>query len=308
MKSEKILVIGACGQIGTELTITLREKHGWQNVIAADLKLASEDLQQRGPYVRIDVLNKVMTSRIIARAGITQIYHLAAMLSASGERTPEKAWDINMQGLLNVLDAARQSKIPKIFWPSSIAVFDKTGAINPSTVYGISKAAGEYWCQYYFEKYGMDIRSLRYPGLISSTAMPGGGTTDYAVEIFHEAVQSGCYQCFLSEETRLPMLYMPDAIRATLELMDAPKEKITIRKAYSLGGMSFTPGELASEISNHIPELSVSYTPDFRQAIAENWPNHIDDHRARYDWNWKPKYDLKTMTSDMLQNLALPVL
>ncbi|PWK78370.1 nucleoside-diphosphate-sugar epimerase [Mucilaginibacter oryzae] len=309
---KSILVIGALGQIGTELTAALRLKYGVDAVTASDRHPVNEKTSYVSPYVQLNVLDKAALQALVQEKEITHIYHLAAVLSATGEQNPLMAWDINMQGLLNVLEVAREEKLEQIFWPSSIAVFGpdapkadcpQDGVTNPSTVYGISKIAGEQWCRYYFEKYGLDVRSVRYPGLISYSAPPGGGTTDYAVAIFHEAIKTGSYECFLAEDTRLPMLYMDDAIRATLELMDAPAEHISIRTSYNLSGLSFSAAELAAEIQKHIPELKVSYQPDSRQAIADSWPQSIDDTVARNDWGWKPKFDVGLMTEDMLLNL-----
>lgn len=316
MVKEKILVIGASGQIGVELTLALRKIYGASNVIASDLREQNELLQGTGPYVSLDVMNKEMLHVQVIRQGVTQIYLLAAILSATGEKNPNLAWHLNMQGLLNVLDIAKEEKLSKVYWPSSIAVFGPTSPkkncpqqtiIEPTTVYGISKYAGEFWCNYFFIKYGVDVRSLRYPGLISYKSAPGGGTTDYAIEIFQEAVEEKNYNSFLEKDTYLPMMYMPDAIRATIELMEAPKEKITTRTSYNISGMSFSPQEIASEIKKHIPEFIISYSPDYRQAIANSWPQSIDDSVARKDWGWKPEYDLPAMTKDMLENLGVTV-
>jgi nucleoside-diphosphate-sugar epimerase len=313
MAKEKILVIGASGQIGVELTLALRKIYGASNVIASDLREQNELLQGTGPYVSLDVMNKEMLHVQVIRQGVTQIYLLAAILSATGEKNPNLAWHLNMQGLLNVLDIAREEKLSKVYWPSSIAVFGPTSPkkdcpqqtiIEPITVYGISKYAGEFWCNYFFHKYGVDVRSLRYPGLISYKSAPGGGTTDYAVEIFYEALEEGKYNCFLEKDTYLPMMYMPDAIRATIELMEAPKEKISVRTSYNLSGMSFSPKEIGAEIKQHIPAFNISYAPDYRQDIANSWPQSIDDSVARNDWGWKPEYDLSRMTTDMLDNLG----
>lgn len=310
---EKILVIGASGQIGVELTLALRKIYGGVNVIAADLREENELLKGSGPYVSLDIMNKEMLHVLVLRQNITQIYLLAAILSATGEKNPNLAWHLNMQGLLNVLDIAREENLHKIYWPSSIAVFGPTSPkqncpqqtiIEPTTVYGISKYAGEFWCNYYFQRYGVDVRSLRYPGLISYKSAPGGGTTDYAVEIYHDALEEKQYECFLSEDTYLPMMYMPDAIRATIELMEAPKEKINVRTSYNLSAISFSPKEIAASIKKHIPEFAISYKPDSRQAIADSWPQSIDDSVARKDWGWKPEFDLDAMTADMLKNLA----
>jgi nucleoside-diphosphate-sugar epimerase len=309
---EKILVIGASGQIGVELTLALRKLYGAANVIASDLREENELLHGTGPYVSMDVMNKEMLHVQVIRQGVTQIYLLAAILSATGEKNPNLAWHLNMQGLLNVLDIAREEKLSKVYWPSSIAVFGPTSPkkqcpqktiIEPTTVYGISKYAGEFWCNYFFNKYGVDVRSLRYPGLISYKSAPGGGTTDYAIEIFYEALQEKHYNCFLEKDTYLPMMYMPDAIRATIELMEAPSEKITTRTSYNIAAMSFSPEEIAAAIKKHIPGFSISYAPDYRQAIANSWPQSIDDSVAQNDWGWKPEFDLAGMTKDMLENL-----
>jgi nucleoside-diphosphate-sugar epimerase len=312
MKQEKILVIGASGQIGVELTLALRKIYGTSNVIASDLREENELLHGTGPYVSLDVMNKEMLHVQVIRQGITQIYLLAAILSATGEKNPGLAWHLNMQGLLNVLDIAKEEKLSKVYWPSSIAVFGPTSPkencpqktiIEPTTVYGISKYAGEFWCNYYFSKYSVDVRSLRYPGLISYKSAPGGGTTDYAVEIFYDALQEKHYDCFLEKDTYLPMMYMPDAIRATIELMEAPSEKIKTRTSYNVSAMSFSPEEIAAEIKKHLPEFSITYAPDYRQTIANSWPRSIDDSVAREEWGWKQEYDLSSMTCDMLKNL-----
>jgi nucleoside-diphosphate-sugar epimerase len=313
MQKQRILVIGACGQIGVELTLALRKIYGNNNVIASDLREENPLLHGTGPYVSMDVMNKEMLHVQVIRQGITQIYLLAAILSATGEKNPNLAWSLNMQSLLNVLDIAREEKLEKIYWPSSIAVFGPTSPkkncpqqtiIEPTTVYGISKYAGEFWCNYYHQRYGVDVRSLRYPGLISYKSAPGGGTTDYAVEIFHEALAEKKYTCFLEEDTYLPMMYMPDAIRATIELMEAPIEKIKVRTSYNLSGMSFSPKEISASIQKHIPDFSIDYKPDYRQQIANSWPQSIDDASAREDWGWKEEYDLEKMTADMLANLG----
>jgi nucleoside-diphosphate-sugar epimerase len=312
MTKEKILVIGACGQIGVELTLALRKIYGNSNVLASDLREENELLKGTGPYVTIDALNKEMLHVLVIRQNITQVYLLAAILSATGEKNPNLAWHLNMQSLLNVLDIAREEKLTKVYWPSSIAVFGPTSPkqncpqytiIEPTTVYGISKYAGEFWCNYYHQRYGVDVRSLRYPGLISYKSAPGGGTTDYAVEIFHEALEEKQYTSFLKEDTYLPMMYMPDAIKATIELMEAPAEKITVRTSYNVSAMSFSPKEIAAAIQEHIPDFSMQYAPDYRQAIADSWPQSIDDHIARRDWGWQQDFDLKRMTADMLNNL-----
>ncbi len=312
MAKDKILVIGASGQIGVELTLALRKIYGNSNVIASDLREQNPLLEGTGPYVSLDVMNKEMLHVQVIRQNITQIYLLAAILSATGEKNPNLAWHLNMQGLLNVLDIAREEQIQKVYWPSSIAVFGPTSPkvncpqqtiIEPTTVYGISKYAGEFWCNYYFQRYGVDVRSLRYPGLISYKSAPGGGTTDYAVEIYLEALENKKYECFLKEDTDLPMMYMPDAIRATIELMEASAAKIGIRHSYNVAGMSFSPKEIAASILQHIPEFSISYKPDYRQKIADSWPGSIDDSVATRDWGWKPEFDLEKMTEDMFKNL-----
>jgi nucleoside-diphosphate-sugar epimerase len=312
MIKDKILVIGASGQIGVELTLALRKIYGNANVIASDLREQNPLLEGTGPYVSLDVMNKEMLHVQVIRQNITQIYLLAAILSATGEKNPNLAWNLNMAGLLNVLDIAREEKIRKVYWPSSIAVFGPTSpkqncpqqtVIEPTTVYGISKYAGEFWCNYYFQRFGVDVRSIRYPGLISYKSAPGGGTTDYAVEIFHEALEEKKYECFLKEDTYLPMMYMPDAIRATIELMEAPADKIGIRTSYNLSAMSFSPKEIAAEVKKHIPEFQMSYKPDYRQAIADSWPQSIDDAVARRDWGWQHEFDLQKMTADMFANL-----
>ena len=312
MIREKILVIGASGQIGVELTLALRKIYGNANVVASDLREENDLLKGTGPYVSMDVMNKEMLHVQVIRQNITQIYLLAAILSATGEKNPNLAWSLNMQSLLNVLDISKEEKIHKVYWPSSIAVFGPTSPkkdcpqqtiIEPITVYGISKYAGEFWCNYYHQRWGLDVRSIRYPGLISYKSAPGGGTTDYAVEIFHEALEEKKYECFLQEDTYLPMMYMPDAIKATIELMEAPEAKIKIRTSYNISGMSFSPKEIAAEIKKHIPEFSISYKPDYRQQIANSWPQSIDDSVARNDWDWKEDFNLEKMTKDMFENL-----
>jgi nucleoside-diphosphate-sugar epimerase len=310
---EKILVIGASGQIGVELTLALRELYGNNNVIASDLREENSLLHGTGPYVSLDVMNKEMLHVQVIRQNVTQIYLLAAMLSATGEKNPALAWHLNMQSLLNVLDIAREEKLHKVYWPSSIAVFGPTSPrqqcpqqtiIEPTTVYGISKYAGEFWCNYYFHKYGVDVRSIRYPGLISYKSAPGGGTTDYAVDIFHQALEHGRYTSYLSEDTYLPMMYMPDAIRATIELMEAPAAKIGVRTSYNLSAMSFSPVEIGAAIKKHLPQFQLDFAPDYRQAIADSWPQSIDDSVARNQWGWQHQFDLPLMVEDMLHNLA----
>ncbi len=312
MKQEKVLIMGAGGQIGVELTMALRGVYGESNVIASDIREAHPLLAGKGPYVILNAMDANATLELVKKEGITQIYLLAALLSATGEKDPKRAWDINMQSLLQVLDIAVQEKLTKVYWPSSIAVFGSTTPkqdtpqktiVEPRTVYGISKYAGELWCQYYNQRWGLDVRSIRYPGLISWKSEPGGGTTDYAVEIYHEALKHGKYTSFLSENTYLPMMYMDDAIRGTIELMEAPVEKIKSRMAYNLSAMSFSPKEIAASIQKHIPSFEISYAPDFRQQIADGWPQNIDDSAAREDWGWRHNFDLDKMTTDMLMHL-----
>ena len=308
----KTLIIGACGQIGTELVLELRKKWGNDQVTAADVKEECPSVLANGPYVQLDILNRSAVREFIIDQQIEHVYLLAALLSATAEKNPAFAWDLNMEGLFTILDLAKEGYVKRIFWPSSIAVFGPTTpremtpqytVMEPSTVYGISKQAGERWCEYYHTKFGVDVRSIRYPGLISHTSLPGGGTTDYAVDIFYRAKQSGKYTCFLKGDSALPMMYMEDAIRGTIELMEAPAEKLSIRSAYNLAGCSFTPEELALEIRKHIPEFEISYDPDFRQAIADSWPKSIDDSVAQKDWGWKPVYDIQAMTKVMLENV-----
>jgi len=312
MIKDKILVIGASGQIGVELTLALRKIYGNANVVASDLREENDLLKGSGPYVSLDVMNKEMLHVQVIRQNFTQVYLLAAILSATGEKNPNLAWNLNMQSLLNVLDIAREEKLHKVYWPSSIAVFGPTSPkencpqqtiIEPTTVYGISKYAGEFWCNYFHQRYGVDVRSIRYPGLISYKSPPGGGTTDYAIEIFHEAVQEKKYTSFLKADTYLPMMYMPDAIRGTIELMEAPTDKITVRTSYNFSGMSFSPADIGNEIKKYIPDFILAYKPDYRQAIADSWPKSIDDLSARQDWGWQPEYNIQRMTKDMLENL-----
>jgi len=306
----KILIIGANGQIGSELAQELALRHGDDAVITSDL--APEGRVKALRHEMLDVTDAAALTAVVKRHGITQIYHLAAALSATGEKHPMWAWDLNMKGLLNVLELARVQKLDKIFWPSSIAAFGpntpsldtpQSTVMDPTTIYGISKLAGERWCQWYFEKHGVDVRSLRYPGLISYKTPPGGGTTDYAIDIFYGAIKEGRYSCFLEEGQALPMMYMPDALRATIELMEAPAECIKQRGSYNLAGVSFTPAEIASEIALQVPGFEIAYAPDFRQAIAASWPQRIDDSRATADWGWQLRYDLRAMVSDMLKEL-----
>jgi len=310
---EKIVVIGSNGQIGTELVSELRKSYGDGNVIACDIRRPDYDIKNAGPFEFVNVLEKEILNQLFKKYKPTQVYLLAALLSATGEQNPKLAWDLNMNGLLNVLDLALEYNTARVYWPSSIAVFGPNSPkdftpqyciMDPNTVYGISKLAGERWCEYYFHRYGLDVRSIRYPGLISWKAAPGGGTTDYAIHIFHEALKKKSYRSFLSAETELPMMYMDDAIRGTIELMDAPADKISIRSSYNFTGMSFTPETLSEEIKKHIPDFKISYSEyDQRQAIADSWPRSIDDGIAERDWGWKPEFDLTKMTSEMLDNL-----
>ena len=309
---KKILVIGACGQIGTELVLALRTRFGQENVVAADVKSDPTEALKNGPYVQLDALDKEKVRNYIIENQINDVYLLAALLSATAEKNPDFAWKLNMEGLFTILDLAKEGHIQKIFWPSSIAVFGPTTprdltpqytVMEPTTVYGISKQAGERWCEYYYNKFGVDVRSIRYPGLISYTSLPGGGTTDYAVDIFYNAKKSGKYTSFLSSESALPMMYMEDAIRATIELMETPKENVKIRSSYNLAGISFTPATLAAEIGKFLPDFTIDYAPDFRQSIADSWPNSIDDSHAAKDWHWKLKFDLEAMVKIMLENV-----
>ncbi len=311
--NERIIILGSNGQIGTELAIALRLKYGENAVITSDIREPVHNHQEK-LFEIVDVMKRKQVNRMFEKYQPTQVYLLAAMLSATGEKYPRQAWDLNMEGLLNVMDAALEYRVNKIFWPSSIAVFGPNSPKNdtpqytvmdPNTVYGISKLAGERLIEYYHHRYGLDIRSIRYPGIISWKAAPGGGTTDYAIHIFHEALKNSHYESFLSAETMLPMVYMEDAIRGTLELMDAPAESLTIKSSYNLTGVSFTPNSLAEEIRKQIPGFSISYAEhDPRQAIADSWPKSIDDSYARKDWGWQPKYDLATITNDMIDNLS----
>ncbi|QEE48638.1 L-threonine 3-dehydrogenase [Flavobacterium alkalisoli] len=308
-----ILIIGACGQIGTELTKKLRSIYGTDKVIASDVRKGDAEFVASGPFEVVNALDFNQVEETIEKYNVTDVYLMAALLSATAEKNPAFAWDLNMNSLFHVLNLAKAGKIQKIFWPSSIAVFGPTTpkqntpqytVMEPSTVYGISKQSGERWCEYYHNIYGVDVRSIRYPGLISWSTPPGGGTTDYAVDIYHKALENGEYTCFLSEETRLPMMYMDDAIRATVEIMQAPAEDIKIRSSYNLSAMDFTPKEITQAIQKHMPDFTISYEPDFRQKIADSWPQSIDDSSARQDWNWKHEFDLDAMTTDMLEHLS----
>ncbi|MBT1700573.1 NAD-dependent epimerase/dehydratase family protein [Fulvivirgaceae bacterium PWU4] len=317
MKKQKILVIGAGGQLGSELTQGLWRLHGKENVVATDIKEPQGILSQ-GQFEILDVLKQKALFEFIQKNNFTQIYHLAAVLSATGEKNPKFAWSLNMDSLISVLDAAVEYKIEKVYWPSSIAAFGPTTpkdhtpqdtVMDPTTIYGISKQAGERWCDWYFRKHGVDVRSLRYPGLIGYKTKPGGGTTDYAVDIFFKALADKKYECFLKPDTYLPMMYMDDAVKATIDLMQAPAEKVKVRSSYNISAMSFSPAEIAEEIKKHIPEFTITYQPDFRQAIADSWPRSIDDSAARKDWGWQPSFGLQEMTKEILLNLQeLPAL
>ncbi|MFC2128343.1 NAD-dependent epimerase/dehydratase family protein [Bacteroidota bacterium] len=309
---KKILVIGASGQIGSDLCIELRNRFGNNNVIATDIKEATEEIMKGGVFEFLDVLEKEKIVKVVDKYNITEIYHLAAILSASAEKNPLWAWEINMKGLFNVLEIAREKNLKKIFWPSSMGAFGpgtpenntpQDAIMDPNTVYGISKLAGERWVEYYHQKYNLDIRSLRYPGLISYKTEAGGGTTDYAVEIFYDAIKTGKYKCFLKEDTLLPMMYMDDAVNATIDIMEADQDKINVRSSYNLGGISFAPKDIIKELKKYVPELEVSYEPDFRQAIADSWPRSINDEAANKDWNWKHKFGLAEMTKIMFEEI-----
>lgn len=311
--AKQILIIGACGQIGTELTVALRQKYGNQNVVASDIRESGNDFIKEGPFELLDAQNTEAVEKVVEKYNIEEVYLMAAMLSATAEKKPMQGWNLNMNSFFNVLDLAKDKKIKKVFWPSSIAVFGhstpkddvpQSTVTEPDTVYGISKLAGERWCEYYGRKYGVDVRSMRYPGLISYKSPPGGGTTDYAVEIYYEALEKGKYTSFIDEDTPLPMMYMEDAVRAMLMLMEAPRENITVYSSYNVGSMSFTPKTITESIKQELPEFTIDYAPDFRDKIAESWPSSIDDSQARNDWNWKPEYDLKRMTKVMLENIA----
>jgi nucleoside-diphosphate-sugar epimerase len=313
----KTIIIGACGQIGTDLTLALRAKKGNEQVIASDLKDHCPENLNNGPYEKMDILDKDSVRDFIISNSIEEVYLLAALLSATAEKNPQFAWKLNMDGLFTILDLAKEGYVKKIFWPSSIAVFGPTTPqehtpqftiMEPTTVYGISKQAGERWCEYYFNKFGVDVRSIRYPGLISYTSLPGGGTTDYAVDIFYQAKLGKVFSCFLKQDTALPMMYMEDAIRATIELMEAPSKNVKIRSSYNLSGCSFTPQELAEEIKKHHPDFQINYEPDFRQAIADSWPNSIDDSNARNDWGWKEKYGTEQLVEIMINNVDISLI
>lgn len=310
--SIKILIIGACGQIGTELTHKLRDIYGTQNVIASDIRKLNTDVVNSGPFEVVNALDFNQIEHLVEIHQITDVYLMAALLSATAEKNPAFAWDLNMNSLFHVLNLAKAKKIKKIFWPSSIAVFGPTTPkentpqytiMEPSTVYGISKQSGERWCEYYHHIFGVDVRSIRYPGLISWSTAPGGGTTDYAVDIFHKALSEGKYECFLSADTKMPMMYMDDAINATINIMKVESEKIKIRSSYNLAAMSFTPETIAEEIKKHLPNFTINYKPDFRQKIADSWPASIDDSQAREDWGWKHNFNLASMTTDMIEHL-----
>ncbi|GAA3778321.1 NAD-dependent epimerase/dehydratase family protein [Corallibacter vietnamensis] len=311
--SSKILIIGACGQIGSELTYKLRDIHGNENVIASDINYGNLDVVNSGIFEILDAQDYSAVKICVEKYNIKTIYLMAAMLSATGEKFPMKAWDLNMDSLFHVLNLAKEGFIKNVFWPSSIAVFGSTTPkentpqytiMEPSTVYGITKQVGERWCEYYHNKYGVDVRSIRYPGIISWKTLPGGGTTDYAVDIYHKAIADKTYECFLSENTELPMMFMDDAIKATIDLMHADSDSVKIRSSYNLAAISFTPTDIANAIKKHIPDFTISYKPDFRQEIADSWPKSIDDSQARQDWNWTHNFDLEAITKEMLTNLS----
>ncbi len=312
LMQKPILIIGACGQIGTELTIALREKYGRNKVIASDIREGNDEIMASGPFEILDATSHAAIEDVVMHHEIDEVYLMAAMLSATAEKFPMRAWDLNMNSLFNVLNLAKDHKINKVFWPSSIAVFGsnspkentpQSAIMEPSTVYGISKQSGERWCSYYHHKYGVDVRSIRYPGLISWKTQPGGGTTDYAVEIYHKALSEGAYTCFLRADSKLPMMFMDDAIRATMDIMTSPSADIKIRSSYNLSAMSFAPEEIAESIRKHIPDFKISYAPDFRQSIADSWPSSIDDSHAQKDWGWKAQFDLDGTTKEMLSQL-----
>jgi nucleoside-diphosphate-sugar epimerase len=313
MVQKKVLITGACGQVGSELTQELRKQLGGEQVIASDIReLNDPAFKNSGPFIELDVLDLEKLIHIVKSENVTHIYHMAALLSAAAEKNPDKAWDLNMRGLLNVLNTARDYKLAQVYYPSSIAVFGpntpkqntpQDTIMDPNTVYGISKLAGEGWCRYYHENYNLDVRGIRYPGLISYKTEPGGGTTDYAIEIFYEALQNNKFECFLKEDTELPMMYMTDAIKATIMLMNAPAEKLSTRAGYNVTSFSFSPALIAAEIKKHLPGFTMNCKPDYRQQIADSWPQSIDDSLAQADWNWKPDYNLEEMVADMLANI-----
>lgn len=307
-----ILILGACGQIGSELTLALRKKYGNNAVVASDIREGNEELMNSGPFEILDATNKEAITKCIDTYKITDVYLMAALLSATAEKHPEKAWELNMNSLLYILELGKAKRINKIFWPSSIAVFGpttpkentpQTTVMEPTTVYGITKQAGERWCEYYFKNFNVDVRSIRYPGLISWKTLPGGGTTDYAVDIYHQAVTQESYDCFLKEDTPLPMMFMDDAIKATIGIMEANTNDVKVRSSYNVAALSFTPNQLAENIRQHVPNFTISYNPDFRQKIADSWPGSIDDSVARKDWNWQHDFDIDKMTKTMLKNL-----
>ncbi len=314
METDTILIIGAGGQLGTELTAELRAIYGNANVIASDIQAPKPEQLEEGPFEQLNAMDAQRIAAIVDQYKVNQIYLLAAILSAKGEQNPKFAWDLNMQSLLNVLGIAKEKKLAKVYWPSSIAVFGPNSPVDntpqhcimdPNTVYGISKQAGERWCDYYFHKYGVDVRSLRYPGLIGYKSLPGGGTTDYAVEIFHKALKNEHFECFLAEDSYLPMMYMPDAIKATVDLMQAPANSLSVRSSYNVSAISFSPKELYEAIKKYHPDFTISYKPDYRQKIADTWPNSMDDSIANKDWGWKPKYLLDDMVADILENIPV---
>ncbi len=310
--NKSVLILGACGQIGTELTLALRERYGSEHVIATDIRDGSDTLSQSGPFELLDATDYEALEDVVMHYEVEEVYLMAAMLSATAEKFPDRAWNLNMNSLFNVLNLGKEHKIDKIFWPSSIAVFGPNTPkvrtpqhtlMEPTTVYGISKQSGERWCEYYHKKFGVDVRSVRYPGLISWKTLPGGGTTDYAVEIYHKALSEAKYTCFLKADSKLPMMYMEDAIKATINLMETEADNLTVRSSYNLAAMSFSPADIARSIRGHIPDFTIEYQPDFRQQIADSWPNSIDDSKAREDWGWEAEFDLEKTTNEMLTHL-----
>ena len=309
---DKVLVIGACGQVGTELVENLQNIHGSSRVVASDIKTPTNEVFLNSEFVHLNVLDKLQIKEVFQTHKPTIVYHLAALLSATAEENPKLGWELNMDGTFNIFDACIDHGVKRIFWPSSIAVFGPTTPrvntpqstiLEPNTIYGITKLAGERYCEYYFNRYNLDIRSIRYPGLIGWKSLPGGGTTDYAVDIFHQALKNGQYDCFLNEQTTLPMMHMEDAVRATLEITDAPSNLIKVRSSYNIAGVSFNPEQLTQEIKKHMPQFKITYHPDHRQKIANSWPESIDDQIARADWGWQEKYNLEKLVVNMLDNI-----
>ncbi len=311
--SEKVLIIGSCGQVGTELVENLQKMYGEAAVVASDIRQSDHDVFKASKFEILDVLDKAAIQRVFNEHKPTIVYHLAALLSATAEKNPKLGWDLNMNGLFNIFDACLEYNVKRVFWPSSIAVFGPTSPkvstpqttiLEPNTIYGITKLAGERYCEYYFNRYNLDVRSIRYPGLIGWKSLPGGGTTDYAVDIFHQALKTNSYECFLNENTMLPMMHMEDAVRATIEVTNASAEDVKLRSSYNVAGCSFDPKTLSEEIKKHLADFTISYNIDHRQKIADSWPQSIDDAVARADWGWSPKYDLPNLVSNMLENLG----